>query len=295
MNYILPSYPPAINHQTQPLSLDSALRNVDRYIASLRTAPHHHPDALITPAGVTFHPSSGPTGNLQIANLRRIASGLRGENLGPSPDDLLALELMAREEGGVKRKAADEEEDTFVFDGDVLRKRLKEGVGLSGIGPSRQRGLEKSDGTPVRGVLKKRKLEDGLDKGGSQESVSGGALKRRDERRGNATKMETVEEKEGEKPDEEMMDLDEWREKQDIVEGEVADRHGAPVISQEVVEPEVRETVANGRGGIEIKGEDDMSGKTQLSEEQKARRREEKKKRIKAQKMERERKRTRGE
>lgn len=296
MNHLLPSYPPVHTHHSRPLSLEAAQSKVNHYLSSLRTTPHHHPDALITPGGVTFHPSSGPVGNLQITNLRRISSGLAGENLSLSPDDLLALELSARKAGaGLKREADDAEEDdndSFVFDGDVLRRRLKEGVGLSGIGPSRQRGLEKSDGTPVRGVLKKRKTEEGSQEvgvGDSQDSVSAGALRRRDERRHSLVKVEEGPKDEGEeKPEREWMDMQEWAETRQPVEGEVGDRDGAPVVRQDGVEPVVRETVTDGDGEVRVKNEDGTPLKSKFTEAQKAQRKENKKQRKKEQQLKKE-------
>jgi hypothetical protein len=53
------------------------------YITNSEAHPHLHPDALITPTGVTFSSHGGPTGGVVMHNLRRIAAGLRGEYLEP--------------------------------------------------------------------------------------------------------------------------------------------------------------------------------------------------------------------
>ncbi|KAF4555324.1 Hypothetical protein D9617_2g052800 [Elsinoe fawcettii] len=251
MNSVLPSYPPITTHRSTPLSPSAAQKRLERFVSSLPTAPHHHPDALITPSGVTFHPASGPNGNLQITNLRRILAGLRGENLSLSPDDLLALELLARK--GARGQG--DGDGAAGFDGEVLRRRLGGGVGLSGIGPSRDRGV-RSDGTPVRGVLKKRKSGE-VD--GSQESVSADALARRDGRRESDIEME-----------EEGMDMEEWNERQQEVEGEVGER-SMPVVREGGEEPVVREM------GEEREGKA-MGGLTKADKE---RRKAEKKKRKK--------------
>jgi hypothetical protein len=55
------------------------------YISHSEAHPHLHPDALITPTGVTFSSHGGPTGGVVMHNLRRIAAGLRGEYLEPEP------------------------------------------------------------------------------------------------------------------------------------------------------------------------------------------------------------------
>ena len=61
------------------------------YMANSEVHAHLHPDALITPTGVTFSSHGGPTGGVVMHNLRRIAAGLRGEYLEPEatpePDD----------------------------------------------------------------------------------------------------------------------------------------------------------------------------------------------------------------
>ncbi|KAF2222114.1 hypothetical protein BDZ85DRAFT_297164 [Elsinoe ampelina] len=293
MTSLLPSHPPVHTHRTLPIAPSLALSRLESYLSSLRTTPHHHPDALLTPAGVNFHPSSGPNGNLQITNLRRVLAGLKGENLSLSPDDLLTLELLARKDGSNAHEdqGYGQQEDSFVFDGDVLRRRLREGVGLSGIGPSASRGLARSDGTPVRGVLKKRKLDDGdagdVGAGGSQESVSQHALKRRDERRGSSVKLERDghdEDEEDEKPDKSWMDLEAWQGEQEVVEGEVGER-SMPVVKEGGVEPVVRET-EEGRGGqVRVKreeGDEEEGGERKpLTKEQRERRKAEKKRRVK--------------
>ncbi|KAG8623872.1 hypothetical protein KVT40_008848 [Elsinoe batatas] len=295
MTSLLPSHPPVHIHRTVPIAPSIALSRLESYLASLRTTPHHHPDALLTPAGVNFHPSSGPNGNLQITNLRRVLAGLKGENLSLSPDDLLSLELLARKDGGSNTHQDQEygqgQEESFVFDGDVLRRRLRGGVGLSGIGPSASRGLARSDGTPVRGVLKKRRLEDadGAEGGDSQESVSQYALNRRDERRGSSVKLEPgqhseeEEEEEEEKPDKSWMDLEAWQGEQEVMEGEVGER-SMPVVKEGGVEPVVRET-EEGRGGqVRVKREEGDEGEGErkpLTKEQKERRKAEKKRRAK--------------
>ena len=42
-----------------------------------------HPDALVTPTDINFSSHGGPTGNVVMHNLRRVAAGLRGEYLAP--------------------------------------------------------------------------------------------------------------------------------------------------------------------------------------------------------------------
>jgi hypothetical protein len=56
---------------------------LETYITNSESHPHLHPDALITPTGVTFSSHGGPLGSVVMHNLRRVAAGLRGEFLEP--------------------------------------------------------------------------------------------------------------------------------------------------------------------------------------------------------------------
>jgi hypothetical protein len=63
--------------------LADASKMLDKYLTNSERHPHLHPDALITPTGVTFSSHGGPTGGVVMHNLRRVAAGLRGEYLEP--------------------------------------------------------------------------------------------------------------------------------------------------------------------------------------------------------------------
>lgn len=70
---------------SKPISTADASTMLQTYITNSEAHPHLHPDALITPTGVTFSSHGGPTGGVVMHNLRRIAAGLRGEYLEPEP------------------------------------------------------------------------------------------------------------------------------------------------------------------------------------------------------------------
>lgn len=70
---------------SKPVTTADASTMLQTYITNSETHPHLHPDALITPTGVTFSSHGGPTGGVVMHNLRRIAAGLRGEYLEPEP------------------------------------------------------------------------------------------------------------------------------------------------------------------------------------------------------------------
>ncbi|KAJ4370417.1 hypothetical protein N0V83_004935 [Neocucurbitaria cava] len=79
----LEARPPNRHISSTPTSLTSASRLLETYLANSERHPHLHPDALITPNGVTFSSHGGPTGGVVMHNLRRVAAGFRGEYLEP--------------------------------------------------------------------------------------------------------------------------------------------------------------------------------------------------------------------
>jgi len=76
--------PPPLRHiSSTPISLGSASTMLDKYMENSETYAHLHPDAMITPEGVTFNAQGGALGNPLMHHLRRVAAGLRGEYLEP--------------------------------------------------------------------------------------------------------------------------------------------------------------------------------------------------------------------
>jgi hypothetical protein len=75
-------YPP-MQHPTPPAVLNpsSAQSHLSTFLSRTRTAPHLHPDALLSSTGIQFSANSGPIGGLALHHLQRIEAGLRGENL----------------------------------------------------------------------------------------------------------------------------------------------------------------------------------------------------------------------
>ncbi|KAH8726347.1 hypothetical protein GQ44DRAFT_706153 [Phaeosphaeriaceae sp. PMI808] len=80
---ILEAPAPSRHISSTPISRDDASRMLETYITNSESHPHLHPDALITPTGVTFSSKGGPMGSVVMHNLRRVAAGLRGEYLEP--------------------------------------------------------------------------------------------------------------------------------------------------------------------------------------------------------------------
>ncbi|KAK5113894.1 hypothetical protein LTR85_010427 [Meristemomyces frigidus] len=85
------SYPPTHPHPslTHTLTPSAAQTFLTTYLTQSQTNPHLHPDALLSTSGITYSAQSGPIGGLALHHLKRIAAGLRGENLiAETPDEL---------------------------------------------------------------------------------------------------------------------------------------------------------------------------------------------------------------
>ncbi|EFQ91004.1 hypothetical protein CFE70_008348 [Pyrenophora teres f. teres 0-1] len=83
--------PPPVRHvSSTSMSRTSASAMLDKYLRNSETHAHLHPDAMITPQGVTFNAQGGALGNPLMHHLRRVAAGLHGEHLEA---DLSLLDL----------------------------------------------------------------------------------------------------------------------------------------------------------------------------------------------------------
>jgi hypothetical protein len=108
---MVPDAPPPHRHvSSQPIALSAATRMLETYLTNSETHPHLHPDALITPTGVTFSSHGGQKGGVVVHNLRRVVAGLRGEYLEPEatpePEEDAAAD-SARGKKGKKGKKAE--------------------------------------------------------------------------------------------------------------------------------------------------------------------------------------------
>ncbi|KAG9196533.1 hypothetical protein G6011_01654 [Alternaria panax] len=80
---ILEAPPPRRHISSAPVSLSDASSILEKYLSNSETYPHLHPDATITPEGVTFNAQGGAMGNPIMHHLRRVAAGMRGEYREP--------------------------------------------------------------------------------------------------------------------------------------------------------------------------------------------------------------------
>ncbi|KAF3005819.1 hypothetical protein E8E13_008146 [Curvularia kusanoi] len=111
--------PPHRLISSKPVSTADASTILQTYISHSEAHPHLHPDALITPTGVTFSSHGGPTGGVVMHNLRRIAAGLRGEYLEPEPTPEPEAEEGAEGEKAWKGKKAKGKKTTFTDDAET--------------------------------------------------------------------------------------------------------------------------------------------------------------------------------
>lgn len=195
--------PPSRTISSHPISLTSASAMLETYLHNSEAHAHLHPDALITPTGVTFSSHGGPMGGVVMHNLRRVAAGLRGEYLEPEAtpepegqeeDD--AQDRSGSKKDGRKNKKARKEGDGAGEEGwtDMATYAQEEGLGIEiGEVGDRTNVVEEGGEEPqieVTGGKKKRKEEDGgagMDKAARKKAKKERDLQRKRE---NAKKSE---------------------------------------------------------------------------------------------------------
>ncbi|KAL6709712.1 hypothetical protein ACN47E_001140 [Coniothyrium glycines] len=194
----LETAPPFRHISSQAISVDAASSILETYLHNSESHPHLHPDALITPTGVTFSSHGGPMGGVVMHNLRRVAAGLRGEYLEPeaTPEpegdgDDAAFEKKGRKGKGA-RKGAQTEEWT-----DTATYAEEEGLGIETgeIGDRSnfvQEGGEEPEVEATQGGKKRKgdakgEVNDKLDKAARKKAKKDRDLKRK---RDNAKKTE---------------------------------------------------------------------------------------------------------
>jgi hypothetical protein len=99
---LLEAPPPRRHISSASVSLSTASAILQKYLQNSEAHAHLHPDALITPDGVTFNAQGGSMGNPLMHHLSRVAAGLRGEYLEPER----TLDAEEEEEGEGKDSVA---------------------------------------------------------------------------------------------------------------------------------------------------------------------------------------------
>nr|XP_023926531.1 uncharacterized protein LOC112037951 [Quercus suber] len=107
-------YPPhrIHTHLTRALTPFAAQDALSNYLSQTEKHAYLHPDSQLSTTSIDYAAQSGPTGGLVIHHLRRIAAGLRGENLAAETE-----EELAQFSGGLLGGAA----ETALLEGDDAR------------------------------------------------------------------------------------------------------------------------------------------------------------------------------
>lgn len=118
------SCPPAFDHAslTKTLTASAAQAQLAAFLTKTETSPFLHPDALLSPHGISYAAQSGPTGGLAIHHLRRIAAGLRGENLVAETAEELAQFGAAADEAELPA-GDDSRVNALIAAGDDVRRK----------------------------------------------------------------------------------------------------------------------------------------------------------------------------
>lgn len=236
--------PPPVHHHaslTETLSPSSARDSLDTYLAASSTKPYLHPDSLLSSTGITFSATSGATGGLALHHLRRIEAGLRGERLVAE-----TREELDRLFGD---GAEDEENRDERLDGLIAETAARNREALEGSGLKRKR----------KGGQDREDIEQWANE---TSSINGGAGQQELESFAN-TPMHVSD----------WQDQEQYELQQEMLEGEVGERDGAPVVKQNGIVPEVTGHDAQGRevtGGAKTEAEKEArrAAKKQRREEE---------------------------
>ncbi|EUC32857.1 hypothetical protein COCCADRAFT_5541 [Bipolaris zeicola 26-R-13] len=170
---LLEAPPPRRQVSSAPVSLSAASAVLEKYLQDSETHAHLHPDALITPDGVTFNAKGGAVGNLLMHHLRRVAAGLRGEYL--EPDTTLeaqdeALDTAADGEGSKNTGAEQDWQDKATYQAELG------GIEIGDVG-NRTNVVQGGQEPPVQtNDTKKRKKDQAHDHDHNQQSPADGQV-----------------------------------------------------------------------------------------------------------------------
>jgi hypothetical protein len=179
--------PPRRHISSAPISLNTASTIVSTYLQNSETHAHLHPDANITPEGITFNAQGGAMGNPLMHHLRRVAAGLRGEYL--EPDKTLDEEENDVQEGvadvvvGSKKPGKGRKEFAAVEEDwqDMASYQAEQGIEIDELGPRTnvvQEGGEEPEVQATGDKGKKRKKAEADDGGAADGKLDKAARKK---------------------------------------------------------------------------------------------------------------------
>lgn len=231
-------YPPLRVHTTTPLSAAEIQPLISAYLTQSLKKPCLHPDAWLRPEGVRHGFKGGPSGGFIMHHLRRIEAGLRGESLQPETTKELVEkfgEEAVREATGL---SLGEVQAAVDFGVDYTGKKEEEQGEEGFAGPGNDTAVEKTiqkgedERARRRREKKERKEREKAAKRGAEDAAEGAA---------SSSKKRKVDKGQDASGENEWMSKEEWEQKQPILEGEVGEREGAPVVRQDGKPPVVVE------------------------------------------------------
>ncbi|CAK3847088.1 Hypothetical predicted protein [Lecanosticta acicola] len=267
-------FPPCRVHGTKPLTAAEAQPLLATYLAKSTKKPCLHPDAWLRAEGVRHGFKGGPSGGFVMHHLRRIEAGLRGESLQPETTQELVLkfgedavvEATGMSLGDVQAAVGNEDEiDKSLGDDTRVDKVIKEGDNeRAKRRKEKKERREREKAAKAAGASlpisppKKRKRAEEQEEAEDSEARSGANTPYADSMVAFSESKWTSKE--------------EYEQSQSILEGEVGERGGAPVVRQDGKPPVVVEHDGDGNVIIPPKKRDKP-----LSQAQKLNRKEAKK------------------
>ncbi|KAF7190371.1 hypothetical protein HII31_08289 [Pseudocercospora fuligena] len=226
------AYPPMRVHKTKRIPTKQAQPIIAAYIERSKKRPSLHPDAWLAVDGIRFGPKGGPSGGWAIHHLKRIEAGMRGESLMPESKDELVARFGEEEAATHSTSVAEPSDDTRLDEtieqtNGVIDKAARKAAKKA------RRNEEKKDGSDRKRQKKNHEIDawasDSAAAGASDHAQPSGyttpyqdSLVAYEERRDPADLDE----------DPDAQPREEYEQQQEIVEGEVGERGGAPVSKQ---------------------------------------------------------------
>lgn len=190
----IPCPPPSRTHTTTSVPPTEAQTQLATFLTRTIKQPHLHPDSILSSSGISFSATAGPNGGLALHHLRRIEAGLRGESL-----------------------VAETREELAKFTGEDVSflNTLGEDIG----------GGDQKEKKPLKSSLKRRR-EDRVNAWDDGTDAGAAAMHTTLPGPGEAHFVQKVD---GES---DWQDKEKFDREQKIIEGEVGERDGAPVVQQ---------------------------------------------------------------
>ncbi|USW57972.1 hypothetical protein Slin15195_G112910 [Septoria linicola] len=222
------SDPPMRIHKATQITQKAAQPLLAKFLERTKTKPHLHPDAWLATEGVRWGPKGGPNGGWAIHHLKRIESGLQGVSLMPeSKEELVAKFGDEAIQHGITTSDPNHIGDEEVLDNAIQQTEshyVEDSIDLSGKSGKDLTAAEKK---ARKDAKKKRSLQEQND--GER------AKKRKKQDAGEDTATTSGAMDLDNDPD--AQSKESYEQEQEILEGEVGERDGAPSSKQNIPPP----------------------------------------------------------